>query len=426
MSGAHGGIGPGLALDGTRILPPPNLVVAAIGDSLCTQSVGSSTYNGYVEQDYRGALPWARSLTRQRCYLPGAAIKGAGGNRLDQILARITDVTAMSIADPDGNSVQPGTVVLNGSVNDIGQGASLTTVTDRMEACIAAVRAAGQHVVVIGPTPQASSTTWTSTQLGTLADFRDYCRERPRPAQGVLVADAWNDIASAPDGDVAAATMLRDTVHWHPKAAHFVGMRLAKQLDRLFRHDRPLPGTNLITNPELSGTSGTKSTGITGSVATGWAATSAGAGTGDAAIVASKVDLGDGTFAQQFRIMGTWASGGDIGMNQTIAGWGTTYNPGDIVSFDGVFEVDAISPAPTSRHIAGLHILFKSGTTVSDARLGATEPTPANTALVLNPRIERFTHGSDSTRNTPQFNYVFPAGTYDFAVRFRSPKYIRH
>lgn len=407
------------------VLRPSNVVVAAIGDSLMAQSVGT-TVGGFVQQDFRGALPWARALAQQRCYLPGGAIKGVGGNRLDQILARITDVTSMSIAGPDGVSVLPGTVVLNGGANDIGQSADLATVISRLESCISAIRAAGQIVVLIGPTPQSSGTTWNATQLGVLADFRDYCRARSQPAQGVLVADAWDDIASAPDGDVAAATMLRDTAHWHPKAAYLVGLRLKEQIDQLFTEPRPLAGTNLLLNPELAGTSGSKGGGITGNVASSWIANTAATLTGDQTITASKIDLGGGQYAQQFHVSGTWAGSGDVSINQTLPNWGTTYNTGDIMSFDGIVEVDGISPPPTGKHVPMVKIIYKGGSEVVDALLGAAEPTPAATPLVLNPRVERFTHGADSTRNTPVFVYGWPAGTYDFTLRFRAPKYVRH
>ena len=410
---------------GGGVLLPPNLVVASIGDSLEAQSVGSPVVNGFTQMDYRGCHPWARALSRQRYYHPGAASKGVGGNTLAQILARITDVTDMSIAGPDGVLVKPGTVVLEGGSNSIGQNHTAEQAIADLEGCISAIRAAGQNVVVVNVTPQDVSTTWSTTQLDRLEVLRDYIRARARPSQGVLVADAWDAIAGTPNGRYAAPGMLRDTIHWYPKAAYLVGVPLSVEMGKLFPAERPLLGTNLLTNPELAGTGGSKFAGIVGDVATGWGATCP-ALSGDQAITASKVDLGGGQYAQQFRITGTWSFGGDVGLNQTLPGWGTTYNIGDTVSFDGVIEVDGITPAPTSRHTPSVVILYKSGGNVKDALLGSAEPTPAATPLSLNLRIERFTHGADSTRNTPQFLYSFPAGTYDFTVRFKLPKYVKH
>ncbi len=421
-------LGPGFRLGplnltkGGGVRAPANLTAAAIGDSYAALSTGT-TVNSWVQQAAHGALPWARGLCNQQFYMPGAAIKGNGGDSLAAILARITDVTAMSIAGPDGASVKPGIVVFHAdAVNDLSS--DLATITSRFESCLSAILAAGQVCVVVGPTPQGSGTAFTAPQLALLASWRDYLRTRARPPQGILVADAWNDIASSPDGSVATATMLSDNKHWNPRAAYLVGQRIATEMAKFAPASRPLPGTNLVANPTLSGTAGTKSGGITGEVADSWGASTTTL-TGDQAIVASKVDIGGGNFAQQFHVTGTWAGAGNVSINRTLSGWGTTYNIGDVMSFEGGIEIDQISPAPSSYIYGNVGLLYKSGGIVSDLTLNAVEPTPAGPINVLH-RVERYTHGADSTRNTGNFTLTWAAGVVDITARFKLPKMVKH
>lgn len=406
---------------GGGVLRPANLTANAIGDSYAAASVGSAV-NGWVQQAAHGALPWARGMCSQRFYMPGDAIKGVGGNNMLDILNRITDVTTMSIAGPDGVMVKPGIVVFHAdAVNDLSS--DLATITARFESCVSAILAAGQVCVVVGPTPQGLGTAFTAPQLALLASWRDYLRTRARPALGVLVADPWNDIASSPDGNVATTGMLSDNKHWNPRAAFLVGRRIAAEMAKFAPAARPLPGANLLINPELAGTGGSVSGGITGAVATSWGAATTTL-TGDQTVVASKVDNGDGTFKQQFLINGTWAVTSTIGLNQTLSG--PTFGVGEIYSLEAGIEVDQISPPPSTLVYAGASFVFKSGGLATDWIMNASELTPGGPLDNLH-RVERYVHAADSTRNGANILLTWAAGTYvNLTVRFKLPKIVKH
>lgn len=401
-----------LVVAGTASWPvvgPVSATVAYIGDSITVQAVGS-TAGGYVQQDARGPAWWARAFSNQRFTTPTSFIKGVGGNTTTQMLARITDVTALDA----------GIVVIQGGVNDVAAGASLATITANIEAMIHACRLAGQVVVLQGPHPESSATTFTAGQLAIWAALRDWMIARHRPEHGVWSnISAWDDIASTPGGDVAATGMLRDTIHPNPRASRFLGSALSQMLNDIIDADDPWDsGTNLINNPTLTGTAGSKVNGVTGNVATSWTASAGAALSGDQTIVASLVARGDGTNFQRFVISGTWAGSSLLSFYTAQATWGVDWNIGDVVDISADIICD---PTGTDNlNYTEVGVYYKAGVFTVDGLNSSTDPGPV-TPFTVKPGLIGFTFPADATRNFPLFGIAWRPGAVAITIDIGHP-----
>lgn len=386
---------------------PRNTDVAMIGDSITAASLGSAG-GGYTQEGGASSF-FAKGFSRQRFTIPVSNIKGTSGNTTTQMLARITDVTALSA----------GTVIIQGGVNDVTGGAALQTIIDNIESMIRACRSSGQIVVLQGPHPVDATTTWTAGQLAIWAGLRDWVATRHRPAGGVWAnQSAWNDIASSPGGDVATSGMLYDAIHPAARGHRYIGYRLSQMLDTIFSASEPWDtvSPNYVTNSGLTGTGGTKNNGVTGSVADNWIGAAGAALSGDQVILASKETI-DGRVWQQFHITGTWGSTGSLQLYQVASGWGTTWNIGNVAR--AAFDVELDTPASgTLRGAPAVGFYYKAGTSVRDG-FGTNNGPEA--ALALTMRTNQFTLPADATRIYPLGELNWLAGTIDMTVRFSRP-----
>ncbi len=112
----------------TSAMSIPTRRLAAIGDSIV---FGSNPPSGNLKTSF------ATEMVRQsggRLAAGASFNQGAGGERLDQILARVAVLDTI-----------PGLwgVIADGGVNDLSQGASEQTVKDRMDALFAAIWSRG-------------------------------------------------------------------------------------------------------------------------------------------------------------------------------------------------------------------------------------------------------------------------------------------
>lgn len=326
------------------------------------------------------------------------------------MLARITQVT----------SLPAGTVCIKAGTNDCAASVSLASYVSNVEGMIAACRAAGQVVILTTPPPRDTVTGGlTAPQVELLKSYRDYIRAREIPSQGVYVSDAWNDFALVPDGATCKPGFLRDGVHPTATGSWWDGYRLSQVFSSLFSAREPwdFDGASLCTNAILAGTSGTKASGWTGSQATSWGSSSE-ALTGDQAVAVSKVTT-NGIERQRIAISGTFGASFNPSFSQTLAGWGTLYNPGDIMSMAVNYEV--IQGGANIRTIFA-SILYKSGGIVSDPISGATEQLPSDQLWSSLPQVSRLTMPADATRLTPQFGLSLMAGTHNVIVDFWHPQ----
>lgn len=398
---------------GVGVLPSNN-EVGALGDSITAANVGL-TVGTLAQRDARGFGSWAAALCGQRVVFPAANSKGVGGNTSAQMLARINDVTSLSA----------GTITVLAGTNDAGGSVFLDTYQSNIESIIAAIRAAGKVVILVIPPPRDDITGGlTAGQVALLIAYRDWLRTRARPAQGVYLADAWNDIAAVTDGATAKAGYLRgDGIHPTVTGSWWLGYRVAQVLKRLIAARDPwdFDGASLCVNSALAGTTGTKGTGWTGSVATSWVGASETL-TGDQAVAVSKVTV-DGIERQRIAISGTFGSGFNPAFSQTLAGWGATYTVGDIMSMAVNYEI--IQGGASLKNVfAG--IVYKSGAVVADLINSSTEQVPSDQNFSALTRVYRFTQPADATRLTPQFGLSLSAGTHNLIIDFWRPHLIKH
>lgn len=366
-----------------------------------------------MQFDQRGDAFWLRALSRQRVNWPAANSKGVSGERLDQILARF---------DTDILPLNPGVCSIEGGTNDVAAGAALATMQGRLTAIIA--KCLNHRIValveVISPRDDVTGGL-TAGQVAVLKSYRDWQRTLHAPRRGIYVSDHFNDLASSPDSATAAAGMLKsDGVHPTAKASYWRGKRKSDLINLMFGAAEPwdIAGASLNTNSAMTGTSGTKTGGITGNVATSWGASVATL-TGDQAIAAAKVTLG-GREWQQFTITGTWASAASVSINQTLANFGVDFVIGDTLSQAFDYEIDT----PVGLKAISADILYKAGTVVADATQASSDASTDQTHTGI-ARIQRFTLPSDATRVTPQFEISWLAGTVNIVIRVSHPHLIK-
>lgn len=394
---------------------PLNSIIGAMGDSITAQ-IPSPANPNYLQRDTQGFGAWSAILAGDRVRFPPANAKGVVSNTSAQMLARINEVTAL-IA---------GLITLMAGTNDAANNVPLLTFIANMEAMIDAMRAVGQVVVLLVPPPRDDITGGlNSTQIALLKSYRDWIRARHRPSRGVYVVDAWNDLAVSADSATCKAGMLRDGIHPTATGSWWIGYRLAQLFMTLYPAREPwdVDGTSLCTNALLAGTTGTKPGGSTwtGQLATSWTGSSA-ALSGDQAIAVSKVTV-DGIERQRFSISGTWAGTFGISVFQTISGWGTTYNIGDVMSMAMNYEVMQASPN-VSNIFTG--ITYKSGTRIIDTINGAVQELPADQLWEGVARVYQLTMPADSTLLQPLFGITLQAGTHTLIVDFWHPHLIKH
>lgn len=324
--------------EGVGGLKPANRNVAWLGDSRT-----AAGYNGTTIKSASGFISPSGILSAQIFDTSPSWVKATSGHRTDQILARVGDVTALAAT--------VGTVVVLGGTNDLSV-LTLQQSKDNMTAIIAAIRAAGQVVVLIAETPRGDLS--PGALLTQHLDYHAWLLTQHSPGAGIYVCNPWNDLSDAPDYQIATAAKFNaDGIHPLPAGTYWIGKALAATFALLWsvRDIFSLSG-NLLVNPTLTGTSGIISN-ATGQVATSWDV----AGRTDlspATVVASKV-----SGKQQMVYAGTATTGAtpEARLRQDVNV--SNFSNGDLVEAFAAVEVDAGSTG--MRRALSMEILYNAG-----------------------------------------------------------------
>lgn len=258
---------------------------AMVGDSISDrngpwgngQRTGVPNTTAYFPQ-----VAWfqhANTAAGQRVYVPPTQNFAVSGKRTDEMLAQ--QVPSVLALNP-----LPSFCTVLGGTNDVGQGRTSAQVIADLDSIYTALTNVGIRVIAFTIPP---STVWDAAKLATVSTINRWIKSQPNSRRGVHVVDFFTvlaDTAGAP-----ASGVLADGTHQSAKGAAIMGAALAPVLTTLFPPLDAFPGpgdtTQLAVNPFQTGTAGAKGTGVTGSIATGWFAATADAGTVTA--VGSKV-----------------------------------------------------------------------------------------------------------------------------------------
>lgn len=299
--------------------------VAMIGDSITAAHVETGTSPSLQ----RGANGW---LWHANIAL-GDALRmtsclAISGKRADQVLSeQVPQVLALS-PRPTCCTVLAGT-------NDLTASRTVAQIQADLLAIYDALTAAGIVVVAGLITPRSSyisSITQINRWIKTLATTR----------RGFIAVDWFTPLSDATGAP--ASGMLHDGLHPSHSGAAVMGKALASALRPVVPHYDPFPmpgeALNLLANGMMTGTSGTKGTGITGGLATSWTI----ARTGSATAVASKVARTDGIPGewQQFAITATGTDRLDLSASVTTTGMAI----GDRLVMVTEYEVDSAATYP--------------------------------------------------------------------------------
>jgi lysophospholipase L1-like esterase len=256
---------------------------------------------------------WAQffiAKTGGRYFLPLSWNQATGGQTAAQMATQVAQVTALN----------PAVVSLLTGTNDLG-GSSDTpaTISANIDTCINAYRAAGARVIITKVLPRNDA---NFTNLGPQ-------RELDRQALNVLIGQkAASDVKVVDlESTFIPSTMTIDGLHPHYIGARILGEGIASAALGWIVPDSILPlytdASNMMIgggrNPQMTGTSGSKSVGVTGTVPDLWAGES-----NDTAniLVASSIVTLNGSNATRYVVSGTSSLTGKV-VNLRIA---TTYN----------------------------------------------------------------------------------------------------
>lgn len=276
-------------------IPPPRLAIE--GDSIMAQNHRYVAYYGPGDADFgetssTGELVWARAqfpyfemdqwedLTDSAHYSSGCNF-AVGGSTSEDALARADALT----------SVAPDIICLCTGINDINGGDTAVATMAVIEETVAYYRGLGKQVLLGNLRPVSASyavggVDWSngSSRMVQRDALNALIADFAASTQGVHLVDlaaAYSNGASPPR---PAAADVDDGLHPSRTGAFKGGQAWLAALKKLIKPITPVraTGTHLISNNELTGTSGTASTGVTGSVATSWSIVRVGAGNGTA------------------------------------------------------------------------------------------------------------------------------------------------
>lgn len=270
----------------------PN-TVAILGASIAEMAGGggAGVYDTAIASPYTradGYFPWANASLGGRLTMVKNA--GVGGERSDQILARVTDVTNLATL--------PGYCILSDMAsNDLLQSVASATIIANVSAICDALQAKGITIVICTVLPLAG----TNAHLQRQAEVNRWIRDRVGQP-GFIVCD-WAARWTDPTTVVPRTGLSTDGTHPTALGAGAIGKVLADAIRphlggsiHLASHNLDQLTSNL--NPMMVGTGGTASTGTSGSVATNWTTLR---GTGSGTLTAAKV-------ARTDNIGGEWQS----------------------------------------------------------------------------------------------------------------------
>lgn len=363
---------------------PANTIII-LGDSITAQHIYNDI-GGVWSTSSRGYFSWANVLLRHRFKL--LAVKGVGGQRSDQILARVE-------SDIINNNPKPRWCLVEAGVNDIGQGVSRDAIIENLQQIYSKLINKGIKVIATTITPTTSANTQERLETLNLVNrwIKIYCQ-----ANSDIVLCDWHGVLTNPSTGLPITGVMTDGVHPNVNGASLMGKALFDTLKNITPNVDLLINTNFEKNLIPNG----MMTGNNAGVATGWTIyTDAGTTT------PSKVTRTDGLQGEWQQIVGTGATCNLHNQNQNV---GVDWNFGDKVFGQCEFETDNDWSNVTN---FGLQIIF-TGTAASSGDLISAG---SDEMIFLRP--------SSGVLRTPEV--VIPTGTtkIQFKVYFKGTGTIR-
>lgn len=357
------GLTPALAAMGVAAAVNPQRIplIGAIGDSRVYHIFGGAltpptppTSGNDARHSIRSPLFWASFYSRGRYRTAPEVCFGVAGENAEQIAARIqTAITAFKLYGVTACWMPDPTNSFVGNSNGI---AGMTT-------CATALKAAGITLITDTPVPRGGdggAFLLTDDQVKLQMAYAAWLNGPLARALGIVVNDitlALYDTTAVgfrDKGTAAPLTPLMDRLHYGIPGAQARGRALQTQLDRLFYSFAPSftstgdvydaalnPNGNLVANPRLRGTTGTRNAAngatLSGNVATGFDLSGV-TGTG-LTITASKT----ADDVQQIVFSGTPTGvGSGAYFSRTLSAPELAYfNNGDVVEPISDLEIDA-------------------------------------------------------------------------------------
>lgn len=198
--------------------------------------------NSYSSESYVAQL---QTLIGHKLYLPTSANKGVGGERIDQILARINDVFALN----------PRVVISTLLENDINQTRVFKNVRNYAITLFELLKSRGIVVITTTVCDTYIGTPFTQAQQTLRNSINEFVRNYP----GIYVLDV--------DKAITKASQKRDSLHLNAEGAREVAKEGFKLLNPLFENLRTdfeyqiLPTS--VNNYDMNGSTSGRATGYT-------------------------------------------------------------------------------------------------------------------------------------------------------------------
>lgn len=226
--------------------------VVLLGDSItnvcCSESAEYPHHGDLLARGYWG---WAELYMRQRWSI--LADLGVGGEKSDEILARVDDAIAYA----------PAYCVVQCGTNDINGGYSAATIEANLTAIYAALTAAGIKVIACEIPPSTVFNTAGRKTICTDVNTWLGVYFAANPTVGVLV-EWYDDMVDADAGD-PKDDYTHDGTHPSCTGARVMGARMAETIDYL-----GIPISLLTTDSSSNIITNGLMTGDVSGVATGW------------------------------------------------------------------------------------------------------------------------------------------------------------
>ncbi|MEW9874049.1 SGNH/GDSL hydrolase family protein [Arthrobacter sp. HS15c] len=289
------------------------------GDLVSATGAGGATVR--VDKSYsnsaQGIMSWVNVLTRQRLKYYGP--KGVFGSTSDTFVSRF---------DTNIKPLNPGWVVLTSPCsNDVASSTSAATIQTRLTQYMDKCAAIGARLIISTIPPRNALTT---AQRNVMSAVNRWIREQGQTRRGVYVVDAWQLLVDPTNGGFRSG-VASDGVHLNGIGSQRVGAAIANIINTysppvdILGWGEDVELQAVMTNPNMTGTTGTLSNSITGQAATSWTCQSL---TGAAiTAVASKVARTDFLPGEWQQVSVSAGEGCSIQQNLNFAGItpGTTY-----------------------------------------------------------------------------------------------------
>ncbi|BCW79021.1 GDSL-type esterase/lipase family protein [Arthrobacter sp. NicSoilC5] len=293
--------------------PAPQFTAALFGDSITARNFGGWTPASgetTIYNDSRGWFHHANNLLGHPFDLVKNA--GVGGNTTTQMLARITDITAINPL--------PAWLLGLGGINDQGALNPALTISN-LKAIFTKAFDAGYKRIVWGTiTPDAGNT----GQRWTIDQVNDWLKAYAAVTPNFILVN-WNEAFLDPTNGNPRTGYTSDGLHPAPLGAAVMGQYLADVLRPLVPASSRLLMSNSSTvvsaNPMLNGS-------VSG-VATGY---------NQAGFTAYKMPRYDGRAGEWQMLISAAAGGATLVQNVGVSGG--TFTPGDVVFAELEFETD--------------------------------------------------------------------------------------